>query len=181
MFRKIVFVTMFSLFALCFQQAQGMDSKLPKGDNLTFHNIESIECLALNIYFEARTESVAGQAAVADVVMNRGMDERWPNTVCSVIKQGPISKWWKEKHGKEIPIRNRCQFSWFCDGKSDKPKNQDAWIKARDIAYSLLVYNKYRGLTEGATHYHADYVNPKWSKHYTIVGSIGRHIYYRAD
>ena len=69
MFRKIVFVTMFSLFALCFQQAQGMDSRLPKGDNLTFHNIESIECLALNIYFEARTESVAGQAAVADVVI----------------------------------------------------------------------------------------------------------------
>ena len=171
---------MFSLFALCFQQAHGMDIRIPKGDNLIFHNIESIECLALNIYFEARTESVAGQAAVADVVMNRVMDERWPNTVCSVIKQGPISKWWKEKHGKEIPIRNRCQFSWFCDGKSDEPKKDSKeWRMAQEYARIVLSGRIVLDVTEGATHYHATYVKPSWAKTKTRTTRIESHIFYR--
>ncbi len=174
---RIFISTITSMFIFASSQAASMEWQ----KTLSYHNVESIECLALNIYFEARDEAVAGQIAVSDVVLNRVQDKRWPNTICEVIKQGPISKWWKEKHGKDVPIRNKCQFSWYCDGKSDEPRNKDAYIKARDIAYSILVYGKYKGLTEGATHYHADYVNPKWSKHYTIVGSIGRHIYYRAD
>ena len=79
-------------------------------------------CLAKNMYFEARNQGLAGQLAVSLVVMNRVKDERFPNTICGVIEQGPISKWWLKEKGKIVPIRNRCQFSWFCDGKSDDPK-----------------------------------------------------------
>ena len=100
--------------------------------------------------------------------MNRVNSPKFPDSVCGVVQQGGEN-------------RHRCQFSWYCDGKGDDPKNQDAYIKARDIAYSILVHEKYKGLTEGATHYHADYVNPKWSKDFTIVGTIGAHIFYRAD
>lgn len=143
-----------------------------------YYNKESIYCMALNIYFEARNDHTAGQAAVGDVVLNRVMHKDYPNSICAVIKQGPTSKWWKEK-GKEVPLRDRCQFSWYCDGRSDEPKKGDSWQKAYDIALGLVVLNRYRGITEGATHYHATYVNPSWSKNLFLVGRIGEHIFYR--
>ena len=74
---------------------------------------KEITCLAKNMYFEARNQGLAGQLAVSLVVMNRVKDERFPNTICGVIEQGPISKWWLKEKGKIVPIRNRCQFSWF--------------------------------------------------------------------
>ena len=86
-------------------------------------------CLALNVYHEAKNQSFIGQVAVAQVVMNRVKDTRYPNTVCDVVKQGATYKW-----KPDFPIKNRCQFSWYCDGKSDKPKEHQAWRTAMHIA-----------------------------------------------
>ena len=131
-------------------------------------------CLAQNIYFEARGSNRADQIAVADVVMNRVTDTRYPDTVCKVVQQGRY-------HANGLPKRNQCQFSWWCDGKSDWPTNDDAWVSAQQIAYNIIVYGDYRGITEGATHYHADYVSPKWARDFALVGRIGVHIFYRWD
>jgi spore germination cell wall hydrolase CwlJ-like protein len=143
-------------------------------------------CLALNIYYESRSDNIAGMAAVSDVVLNRVESTVYPNTVCDVIKQAKMKESWKTKQfpdlddseRKYIPIRNRCQFSWFCDGKADKPASGDSWNKAQTIAYRMLEYNYLRGISEGATHYHATYVDPKWNDNMLLVGRIGLHIFY---
>ena len=72
----------------------------------------ALVCLALNIYFEARNQPTSGQIAVAEVTLNRVASRNYPNTVCGVVHQGPISSWWKKKHNKIVPVRNRCQFSY---------------------------------------------------------------------
>ena len=136
---------------------------------------ESQLCLAKNIYFEARDQGLASQMAVSLVVLNRVNDRRYPNTICDVIYQGPTYAW-KPK----FPVRNKCQFSWYCDGKSDKPKEKKAWDSALEIA-SLILYSP-KGLidfTEGATHYHATHILPHWAAHLIKVGRIEDHIFYR--
>ena len=135
-------------------------------------------CLALNTYHEAKNQSMIGQIATAQVVMNRVADDRYPNTVCEVVKQGPHRPSW-ENPEKEYPVKHRCQFSWYCDGKSDIPKNEKAWRKAQDVAF-LVLYNKINlDVTEGATHYHATYVRPAWAKTKTRTTRIEKHIFYR--
>ena len=130
-------------------------------------------CLALNTYHEAKNQSMIGQVATAQVVMNRVADSRYPNTVCEVVKQGPKYK------GSDIPVRHKCQFSWFCDGKSDLPKNEKAWKTAQDVAF-LVLYDKIKlDVTEGATHYHATYVKPSWAKTKKRTTRIEKHIFYR--
>ena len=135
-------------------------------------------CLALNTYHEAKNQSLVGQIATAQVVMNRVEDNRFPNTICEVVKQGPTRPSWEDPK-KEYPIKHRCQFSWYCDGKSDIPKNEKAWKKAQDYAY-LVLYNRIAiDVTEGATHYHATYVKPSWAKTKTRTTRIESHIFYR--
>ena len=135
-------------------------------------------CLALNTYHEAKNQSMIGQIATAQVVMNRVADDRYPNTVCEVVKQGPHRPSW-ENPEKEYPVKHRCQFSWYCDGKSDVPKNEKAWKKAQDYAY-LVLYNRINlDVTEGATHYHATYVRPAWARTKTRTTRIEKHIFYR--
>ena len=135
-------------------------------------------CLALNTYHEAKNQSMVGQIAVAEVVMNRVQDKRFPNSVCEVVKQGPTRPSWEDPK-KEYPIKHRCQFSWYCDGKSDIPNNEKAWKKAQDYAY-LVLYNRIAiDVTEGATHYHATYVKPSWAKTKTRTTRIESHIFYR--
>jgi spore germination cell wall hydrolase CwlJ-like protein len=129
-------------------------------------------CLAQNIYFEARGSSRADRIAVADVVLNRVEDTRYPNTICEVVQQG-------RKHASGQMVRNACQFSWYCDGKSDWPTDLDSWVKAQQIAYNMIQWQDGRGLTEGSTHYHADYVSPEWSRELQLTGRIGVHIFYR--
>ena len=131
-------------------------------------------CLAQNIYYEARSSNRADRMAVADVVINRVNDTRYPSTICDVVRQG-------KQHANGQMVRNRCQFSWYCDGKSDWPTNLDSWVEAQQIAYNMMVYNDARGITEGATHYHAKYVDPNWARHFHLVGRIGEHIFYRDD
>ena len=144
-------------------------------------------CLAQNIYFEAKSEPLAGQYAVADVVLNRVKDTRYPNTICEVVQEGPIKESWKTRQHTDLapkeriyhPVKNRCQFSWYCDGKADTIRDSDAWRIAQVVAYKIVHTDKMRGITEGATHYHADYVSPKWASKIQLVGSISTHIFYR--
>lgn len=142
---------------------------------------KEINCLAKNIYFESRSDMRAGQIAVADVVLNRVKDTRWPNTICGVIYDGPISEWHYENTGKKIPIKNKCQFSWYCDGKSDEPKDINSWRNAQIIAYQIVINKNFRGITEGSTHYHAEYVSPSWKNSLQYVGQIGSHLFYREN
>jgi len=130
-------------------------------------------CMALNIYHEARGEPLAGQIAVGHSVLNRVLDKRYPNDVCSVVKQAKYNEW-----DKVNPIRNQCQYSWWCDGLDDKPYDDKAMLESTILAQYLLS-GKSIDITEGATHYHADYVNPYWADHMTVVVKIGSHIYYR--
>ena len=134
----------------------------------------ALMCLALNTYHEAKNQSMIGQVATAQVVMNRVADSRYPNTVCEVVKQGPKYK------GSDVPVRHKCQFSWFCDGKSDEPKRDSKeWFKAQDYARIVLSGRIVLDVTEGATHYHATYVRPAWAKTKTRTTRIEKHIFYR--
>ena len=131
-------------------------------------------CLAQNIYYEARGSNRADRMAVADVVINRVLHTYYPNTICKVVHQG-------KQHASGAMVRNMCQFSWYCDGKSDSPNNMDAWVEAQQIAYNMVIFQDARGITEGATHYHATYVTPNWAKDFALIGRIGVHIFYRWD
>tara|TARA_B110000305_G_scaffold238938_1_gene305543 strand:- start:1995 stop:2552 length:558 start_codon:yes stop_codon:yes gene_type:complete len=148
-------------------------------DDVTYDSelYPQVECMALNIYYEARSSSLADQYAVADVVLNRLEDTRYPDTICDVVKDGLT-----DDDGQMI--RNKCQFSWYCDGKDDTPKNMEVLYESRSIAWDMVMLDTFRGLTEGSTHYHTSYVNPVWNKSkdnwsITRVGRIGSHIYYR--
>ena len=133
----------------------------------------ALTCLAQNIYFESRDQSTIGQIAIAEVTLNRVADPRWPNDICSVVKQGPTYKW-----KKTYPIKHRCEFSWYCDGKSDTPKDRKAWLKSVEIA--KYVHGNYGNIqvVDDATYFHATYVDPGWKKLEKIV-TIGDHIFYR--
>ena len=126
----------------------------------------ALMCLALNVYHEARSEPLQGQAAVAHVVLNRVASGRWPDDVCSVIHQG------YEKG------RFRCQFTWYCDGKPDEPTEILAWAKSVLVANQVLT-GVVPDVTNGATHYHARYVNPYWSASLTKTVTYGSHLFYR--
>ena len=132
--------------------------------------IEAITCLALNIYFESRNQPIEGQIAVSQVVLERVKSEKYPNTVCEVVFQGPTYSW-----SVNYPIKDRCQFSWYCDGLSDKPKDEIAWLNSLEVAEKV-----YYGLTDtvkGATHYHSVKVDPWWAKYKVKVRQIGDHIF----
>ena len=137
-----------------------MRTKLHKGLG------SDIECIALNIYHEARGEPNLGKLAVGHVVMNRVSDLAFPNVACEVVRQG--GEW----------PRNRCQFSWWCDGRSDRPKNSAAWQEAINMA--KRVYDgRSADPTQGALWYHADYVRPHWQRKLQRGPVIGRHVFYR--
>lgn len=142
------------------------------------HLLDERYCLALNIYHESRGDSFAGQAAVADVVMNRVEDDYYPDTVCEVVKQTVWVENWK---GNMVPKRHMCQFSWFCDGVSDEPGDPDAWMESYMLAEEVFDVGNWRGITEGATHYHSLQVRPKWVKDRGMeyTGTVGQHEFYR--
>ena len=129
---------------------------------------KELRCMALNLYFEARGEPDTGMLAVGHVVMNRLADPRFPDTVCGVVKQG----------GERV--RHRCQFSWWCDGKSDVPQELDEWQRARTLARSVY-WGRGVDPTQGATFYHADYVAPSWRHAFDRGPKIGQHIFYIAQ
>ena len=144
------------------------------------------QCLALNMYHEARGQGSAGLLAVSSVVLNRVKDKRFPNDICEVIEQGPPRESWKTRQTADptdavfYPIKNRCQFSWYCDGKSDVPKDVKTYERLLTISTSI-VYNKFDfvDITDGALFYHADYVTPSWAKTKIKTVEIQDHIFYR--
>ena len=148
----------------------------------------SAQCLAYNMYHEARGQGTAGIYAVSAVVLNRVNDHRFPNTVCEVVEQGPTRESWKTKKPKDLdpeervyyPIKNKCQFSWFCDGKSDIPYDKEVYNKMLKLSENIL-YNDYSfvDITDGALFYHADYVRPDWAKTKQRTIEIEDHIFYR--
>ena len=139
---------------------------------------DAIECLATNIYFESANESLAGQISVGMVVLNRVNDARFPSDVCSVVNQGRYGK------NERATRKHQCQFSWACDGKSDVARDKQKLNEAYKVAE--LVYQMYKegyDITDGATHYHATYVNPKWTNDRGMkrITKVDTHIFYRWD
>ena len=134
----------------------------------------ALMCMAVNLYHEAGNQSMIGQMAVGQVVLNRVADDRFPNTVCEVVKQAVTYKNWNK------PVRWKCQFTWYCDGKKDEPNFESrTWRLALDHASILVTKRIVLDITEGATHYHATYVRPAWAKTKTRTTRIDRHIFYR--
>ncbi|MFC7048130.1 cell wall hydrolase [Emcibacter nanhaiensis] len=128
---------------------------------------EEFRCLAQGIYFEARSEPYEGQVAVAYVIMNRVKDHRFPDSICGVVFQN--------EH-----MRNLCQFSFACDGRSDNPYEMASWEVAIQIAERVLS-NTYSDITARSTHYHATYVSPSWASHMRPTLQVGKHIFYREE
>ena len=127
-------------------------------------NFEELECLAKNIYFEGRDQPWVGQVAIAQVTLNRVDSALFPNDICDVVKQ---------------ERRKICQFSWYCDGRSDQPKDLEGYKKATSIAiqaYSGTIPD----VTEGALWYHAKYIKkPFWAYSFQETVRINEHIFYR--
>ena len=133
-------------------------------------------CLAQNIYFEAGNQPYAGRVAVANVTLNRVDDLQFPNDVCGVVYQSKA--YYTSWKGEVIPKRGMCQFSWYCDGKSDEPKDSKTWIESIRIADQVLEEIKI-DVTDGALWYHADYIYPYWADHLERVIQIEDHIFYK--
>jgi spore germination cell wall hydrolase CwlJ-like protein len=127
---------------------------------------DQLNCLAETIYHEASNHSLPGKLAVGAVVLNRTTDGRWPNNICNVVKQGNRT--------------NNCQFSVWCRGPLYINKNSEEWQESEYIAKILLSMDDTTELFKGATHFHADYVNPGWKRMVFIV-KIDNHLYYREE
>jgi len=117
------------------------------------------------VYFEARSEPLEGQLAVAQVVLNRVRSSFWPNDICSVVFQNE-----HRRHG--------CQFSFACDGLSDNPHNPRPWKRSVLVA-AVALHELWQDVTQSATHYHADYVAPAWGEVLYPTVRHGRHLFYR--
>lgn len=129
-------------------------------------SLEQLNCLATAIYFEARGEKEKGQAAVAQVIINRTTGGTYPRSVCGVVYQG--------QHRK-----TGCQFSFACDGKPETIREVKAWRKALRIGRQVMEGGHGVPEVAGATHYHAAYVSPKWARKLTRLSKIGAHVFYK--
>ena len=169
--------------SIVFQEVN--ESKIPNSKH------REMICLAENIYFEARAEGVEGKAAVANVTRNRVESSRFPNTFCDVVYQGPVRESWNKK-GVYFPVKHKCQFSWYCDGKKDIiwanyektgetiQLNADAWRKSVEVAIWTLGYGSYRvnDNTGGALYYYAhNLVYPYWADHKQLTVIVGNHTF----
>ena len=124
------------------------------------------KCLANAIYFEARGESLRGQAAVAQVVLNRVRNPAYPKSICGVVYQN--------EH-----LKNRCQFSFACDGKKDRILSPKSYKTAEDIAIAVTAGKIFLPEVASSTHYYAQYVSPGWARSMQKMKKIGLHIFYR--
>jgi len=124
-------------------------------------------CLTKALYFEARGESVKGQFAVAEVILNRAMSRDFPNSVCGVVEEG-------------VEAAKGCQFSFMCDGRAEAMNNSDLRARLGKVA-RLMLDGAPRQLTRGATFYHSRSVNPRWARVFTRTATIGNHVFYRPE
>ncbi len=137
-----------------------------KGETENEYQARQRRCLATAIYFEARGEPTRGQVAVAQVVMNRVRSTLYPDTICGVVYQGSHR-------------RTGCQFSFTCDRKADIAKDKVKWRMANELAQKMTDGKSWLGDIGHATHYHANYVNPRWRRGLNRIKQVGRHIFYR--
>lgn len=126
---------------------------------------EALTCLSEALYFEARGESVEGQFAVAEVILNRVDSARFPNSVCGVINQGTGRKY-------------QCQFTYTCDGHAEVVNEPRAYDQVQKVAATML-NGAERSLTGGATYYHTRAVNPRWARQFNRTAAIGVHLFYK--
>jgi len=158
-------------------------------------NEAELKCMAENIYFEGRAEPMVGKIAIGHVVMNRIEDERFPDTICGVVKQGPVRESWKTRQHKDLadedriyyPIKNRCQFSWWCDGQKDIiwatymngeviESNMTAWRDSIHVALFIMSGDYSMDPTDGAVFYYNPHIaNPSWGRIYEETAMIGNH------
>jgi len=135
---------------------------------------QELECLALNIYHEARGESQAGKIAVAHVTLNRMKHHKYPESICGVVRQGRHYVNWK---GNTMPVKYKCQFSWYCDGRSDLVHEDKAWAKSIDLAFDVLM-GVTADNTHGATHYYnPSKADPHWAQQYAMTAQHGNHVF----
>lgn len=127
---------------------------------------QEFECLARNVYFEARGEPLSGKYAVAAVTLNRVVNPAFPDGICDVVYQGAGIG------------RRDCQFSWACDRYADRPRDAKAWEMAKQVAYNALFLDN-PDPTGGALYFHAAWVRPSWSRTMVKAGRIGGHVFYR--
>jgi hypothetical protein len=125
------------------------------------------ECLTEALYFEARGETPVGQYAVAEVILNRVDNANYPDTICGVVNQGT---------GRQFA----CQFTYTCDGRPEMIDDETAWHRLGHIA-RIMMDGAPRDLTDGATHYHATWVNPRWARTYPQTAAYGVHVFYRQE
>ena len=124
------------------------------------------KCLTAGVYFEARGENLKGQAPVAQVILNRVRNPAYPDTICGVVYQN--DHW-----------RNRCQFSFACDGIRDRVASPAHWAMARDVSMAVTAGKIFIPEVGSSTHYHATYVNPRWAGAMEKTKKIGLHVFYR--
>jgi spore germination cell wall hydrolase CwlJ-like protein len=166
--RILACLLVLGLIALIQPAQAKMTGDTPENTSLESESTRELDCLARGIYFEARGESIRGQLAVGRVILNRVKSKAYPDTVCEVVYQN------KNRH-------NRCQFSFACDGKPDTIKERAEWGVILMHAAWLLASDlddRSTRLVRFATHYHADYVSPHWSRVLVLAGRIGHHLFY---
>ena len=127
------------------------------------------DCLTEAIYFEARSESFVGQLAVANVILERVRHPKFPDTICKVVHDG--------RYYQGVPVRNKCAFSYWCDGKPEIMKDKEAVKTANSIAI-LALDGVLVEEVQGATYYHATYTHPKWAYEFQMIARIGKHLFY---
>ena len=132
---------------------------------------DDFDCLVEALYHEARSESLLGMLSVANVILTRKESSTFPNTICKVVHQG---KYWKDN-----PVRDKCHFSYWCDGRPERFTDIAGLIKSINVAEMSLKGIQVRQ-TVGSTHYHASYVTPRWASnpHFKSLGQLGNHIFY---
>lgn len=163
-------------------------------------NTDELICLAKNIYFEARAESLQGKMAVANVTKNRVESKDHPNTYCDVVHEGPVRESWKTRKIKDLPKakrvyyprKHRCQFSWYCDGEKDTiwiqymngtpiEENKTAWHDSVNVALVTFT-GKMTDNTDGATYYYAhNIVYPGWALSFEKTKVIGNHTFMKEE
>lgn len=136
---------------------------------------QDLHCLVLNTYHEARGESEAGQIAVMQVVLNRVQSDKFPTTICDVVTQGPT----RVNHkGNVIPLYDKCQFKWFCDGRKDDIFDNEKYYKIQRLALEV-VQNNTIDITNRSLYYHSTRSSPYWKKIFHKTVQIDNHIFYR--
>jgi len=164
---KIILTLVFILFTVLVHADPVREyHRVPIKINVEYYDLDSLTCLTRAIYFEANSEPRMGMYAVAEVILNRVRSNRFPDSICDVIQH------------RTTRIYKLCQFSFYCDGKPEIVRSKMMYRKCKEIAL-LAILNQDKQVTYGATHYHATYVTPWWSKKLKKTVRIGQHIFYR--